>query len=127
MKRFIEGQERDQATLFPECLEDWVDEDNPIRVIDAFIDSLDLGALGFLASHATAGFAPFPSGTGGHTTKRKTIGPHTACCNILRPRADLSDPKLASAKRVLRITNKYRVAPEVVCSSLRSRRSWNET
>ena len=47
MKRFIEGQERDQATLFPECLEDWVDEDNPVRVIDAFIDSLDLGALGF--------------------------------------------------------------------------------
>ena len=47
MKRFIEGQERDQATLFPECLEDWVDEDNPVRVIDAFIDNLDLGALGF--------------------------------------------------------------------------------
>jgi transposase len=47
MKRFIEGHERDQATLFPECLEDWVDEDNPVRVIDAFIDSLDLGALGF--------------------------------------------------------------------------------
>jgi transposase len=47
MKRFIEGQERDQATLFPECLEDWVDEDNPVRAIDAFIDSLDLGALGF--------------------------------------------------------------------------------
>jgi transposase len=47
MKRFIQGQERDQATLFPECLEDWVDEDNPVRVIDAFIDSLDLGALGF--------------------------------------------------------------------------------
>ena len=47
MKRFIEGQERDQATLFPECLEDWVDEDNPVRVIDAFVDSLDLGALGF--------------------------------------------------------------------------------
>ncbi len=47
MKRFIEGQERDQAILFPECLEDWVDEDNPVRAIDAFIDSLDLGALGF--------------------------------------------------------------------------------
>ncbi len=47
MKRFIEGQGRDQATLFPECLEDWIDEDNPVRVVDAFVDMLDLGCLGF--------------------------------------------------------------------------------
>ncbi len=47
MKRFIEGADRDQATLLPECLEDWVGEDNPVRVIDAFVDELDLGALGF--------------------------------------------------------------------------------
>jgi len=47
MKRFIEGQARDQITLLPECLEDWADEDNPVRVIDAFVDHLDLGALGF--------------------------------------------------------------------------------
>jgi transposase len=47
MKRFIEGASRDQVTLFPECLEDWVDEDNPVRVIDVFVDELDLGALGF--------------------------------------------------------------------------------
>ena len=47
MKRFIEGQARDQATLLPECLEDWADEDNPVRVIDAFVEALDLGKLGF--------------------------------------------------------------------------------
>lgn len=47
MKRFIEGADRDQATLLPECLEDWVEEDNPVRAIDAFIDALDLGNLGF--------------------------------------------------------------------------------
>lgn len=47
MKRFVEGVDRDQATLFPECLEDWVDENNPVRVIDVFVDSLDLGELGF--------------------------------------------------------------------------------
>jgi len=47
MKRFIEGANRDQATLLPECLEDWVEEDNPVRAIDAFIDALDLGDLGF--------------------------------------------------------------------------------
>ncbi len=47
MKRFVEGADRDQATLFPECLEDWIDEDNPVRVIDVFVDGLDLRALGF--------------------------------------------------------------------------------
>ena len=36
MKRFIEGVDRSQATLFPEYLEDWIDEDNPVQVIDAF-------------------------------------------------------------------------------------------
>ena len=41
MRRFVEGIDRGQATLFPECLEDWIDEDNPIRVVDAFVDKLD--------------------------------------------------------------------------------------
>src|SRR5438094_10591974 len=47
MKRFVEGVDRGQSTLFPECLDDWVDEDNPVRVIDVFVDALDLGALDF--------------------------------------------------------------------------------
>src|SRR4029453_1824205 len=47
MKRFVEGVDRGQRTLFPDCLEDWVVEDNPVRVIDAFVDALDLGDLGF--------------------------------------------------------------------------------
>jgi transposase len=47
MKRFVEGMDRQQSTLFPECLEDWIHEDNPVRVIDVFVDELDLGALGF--------------------------------------------------------------------------------
>lgn len=47
MKRFIEGQARDQATLFPECLDDWIDENNPARVVDAYIEGLDLSDLGF--------------------------------------------------------------------------------
>jgi len=47
MKRFIEGIGRDQGTLFPEHLEDWVGEDNPVRVIDVFVDDLDLCGLGF--------------------------------------------------------------------------------
>ena len=47
MKRFVEGEDRRQATLLPDCLDDYVTDDNPVRVIEVFIDELDLGALGF--------------------------------------------------------------------------------
>ena len=47
MKRFIEAADRSQSTLLPECLDDWVDESNPVRVVDAFVDALDLKNLGF--------------------------------------------------------------------------------
>ena len=47
MRRFVEGANRSQSTLFPECLEDWIDEDNPVRVIDVLVDGLDLAELGF--------------------------------------------------------------------------------
>lgn len=47
MKRFIEGAERNQVDLLPECLNDYIGEDNPVRAIDAFVEELDLKALGF--------------------------------------------------------------------------------
>lgn len=47
MTRFIEGAARDQVTLLPECLDDYVGDDNPVRVVDAFVEMLDLGALEF--------------------------------------------------------------------------------
>ena len=47
MRRFVEGADRGQSTLFPECLEDWIGEDNPVRVVDVFVDELDLSELGF--------------------------------------------------------------------------------
>lgn len=47
MKRFVVGADRGQSTLLPECLDDWIDESNPVRVIDAFVDALDLSELGF--------------------------------------------------------------------------------
>jgi transposase len=47
MKRFVEGEDRRQATLLPDCLDDYVTEDNPVRIVEAFIDELDLAALGF--------------------------------------------------------------------------------
>ena len=56
MKRFVEGVDRGQSTLLPECLDDWVNDDNPVRAIDAFVDELDLSALGFAgAEPATTG------------------------------------------------------------------------
>ena len=47
MKRFIEGEDRSQVTLLPDCLDDYIGEDNPVRVVDAFVDELDLEELGF--------------------------------------------------------------------------------
>src|SRR6266702_2378744 len=47
MRRFVAGVDRGQTTLFPECLEDWIDEGNPVRAIDAFVEKLDLSGLGF--------------------------------------------------------------------------------
>src|SRR5215471_359127 len=47
MRRFVEGTDRGQSTLFPECLGDWIGEDNSVRVIDVFVDELDLAELGF--------------------------------------------------------------------------------
>ena len=47
MPRFIEGEDRTQASLFPERLDDYIAEDNPVRLVEAFVDGLDLKALGF--------------------------------------------------------------------------------
>jgi transposase len=47
MRRFIEGEDRGQGTLLPEHLDDYVTEDNPVRVVDVFVDELDLAGLGF--------------------------------------------------------------------------------
>jgi len=54
MNRYIEGTDRSQVTLFPNRLEDWIEEDNPVRVIDAFADGLDLKGLGFERATAAA-------------------------------------------------------------------------
>ena len=56
MKRFIESEDRRQASLLPDSLEDYVTDENPVRVIDVFIDELDLAAMGF------AGVAPEATG-----------------------------------------------------------------
>ena len=47
MKRFIEEADRGQWTLLPECLDDFIDESNPVRVLDVFVETLDLAEMGF--------------------------------------------------------------------------------
>jgi transposase len=47
MGRFVEGQDRRQQTMLPACLDDYITENNPVRVVEAFIDELDRCALGF--------------------------------------------------------------------------------
>jgi len=51
MSRFVQVSNRDRVTLLPECLDDYIADDNPVRAVDAFVEELDFGALGF--SNAT--------------------------------------------------------------------------
>jgi transposase len=60
MGRFIEGEDRSQATLLPECLDDYIAADNPVRAVDAFVEELDLRELGF------AGADPADTGRPGY-------------------------------------------------------------
>src|SRR5882762_6373790 len=64
MSRFIEGEERSQSVLFPESLDEWITEDNPVRVVDAFVEELDLAELGFgRAEPAETGRPAYHPGT----------------------------------------------------------------
>ena len=54
MKRFIEGESRTQSTLLPERLDDYIADTNPVRVVDVFVDELDLGSQGFSGVDAAA-------------------------------------------------------------------------
>ena len=55
MKRFVEGESRLQSTLFPDQLDDYIAEDNPVRVIDVFVDEMDLLKMGFKIIPAITG------------------------------------------------------------------------
>jgi transposase len=54
MKRLVEGESRDQGTLLPEYLDDYVADDNPVRAVDAFVEELDLVQLGFAGAEPAA-------------------------------------------------------------------------
>ena len=61
MKRYIEGEDRTQITLMPECLEDYVGADNPVRVVEAFVEQLDLHQMRFegIQPLSTGALCPF--------------------------------------------------------------------
>ena len=78
MKRFVAGADQGQSTLPPECLDDWIDEDDPVRVVDAFVDGLDLSVSG---SRRRAG--------GDGTTRLPPLGALEALhLRLSQPRAD---------------------------------------
>src|SRR6185312_8833131 len=64
MKGFVEAADRQQTTLLPECLDDWVDESSPVRAVDVFVDTLELRELGFdgvtPAATGRPGYHPSP-------------------------------------------------------------------
>ena len=100
MGRYIDGQDRTQSVLFPERLDDWIDEGNPVRAVDVFVDALDLRALGLRAGAAgrdgTAGVSP------GHAAQdlrlrlpeSHPVQPPAGARNPAQRRADLADRPL---------------------------------
>src|SRR6266571_8285593 len=64
MRRFVEGTDRGQSTLLPECLEDWICEDNPVRVIDVFVEGLDLAEQRVQRGRSGSNGPPFLSSVG---------------------------------------------------------------
>src|SRR5246127_4144513 len=64
MKGFVQGADRQQTLLLPECLDDWVDESNPVRAVDVFVDARELRELGFdgvtPAATGRPGYHPSP-------------------------------------------------------------------
>ncbi len=66
MKRFIEGEHRSQSTLFPERVDDYIAEDNAVRVVDAFVNKLDVKELGFSRAQPSVTGRPVRYGEKAH-------------------------------------------------------------
>ncbi len=80
MKRFVAGLDRTQSSMFPERLEDWIHDDNPVRVIDVLVDELDLGGLGFGRVEPSD-----DAGDGGGNSQRVSPGPRATDPNSHTP------------------------------------------
>src|SRR5450759_993986 len=76
MKRYVEGENRSQSTLFPERLDDYIGEDNPVRVVDVFVDEMNLKELRIGNPKP-----PLPSLRRGFTRSRRSAGPPGLPCD----------------------------------------------
>ncbi|OHC99601.1 MAG: hypothetical protein A3H25_16855 [Sphingomonadales bacterium RIFCSPLOWO2_12_FULL_63_15] len=74
MSRYIEGQDRQQVTLLPECLDDFIAEDNTVRIVDVFINELDLVGLGFDGAKPAATGRPEKTGLSEFLCSRLRVG-----------------------------------------------------
>jgi hypothetical protein len=86
MPRLVEGSARDQMILLPECLDDYIAEDNPIRVVDSFVEELNLEELGF------DGVAPACTGRPSTTQNRRLIRASRAQRRLGHARQGGSEP-----------------------------------
>lgn len=97
MKRFFEGENRSQATLLPEYLDDYIAEDNPVRAVDAFVDELDLKALGFGGANPAVTGAPLVSPGGAaqdlhlRVSEPHSVKPPTGAGSAAQRRAHVAD------------------------------------
>jgi hypothetical protein len=86
MRRFVEGEDRMQQALLPHSLEDYVDEENPVRVIEVFIDELNLAALGF------SGMTPAATGRPAlRLPQPHSVEPPPGAGSAAQCRADVAD------------------------------------
>ncbi|AJZ56894.1 transposase IS4 family domain protein [Paraburkholderia fungorum] len=127
MGRFVEGAQRSQTTLLPECLDDFISEDNPVRIVDAFVEELELTSLGFEgtrpastgrpsyhpavllkiwgASGAVKTLTPRATGNISAAPLTKTATPSISCCapivTRLQPGVTLKNrsPRMACPRR----------------------------
>lgn len=90
MKRFVEGVDRSQSVLFPERLDDYIDDDNPVRIVDVFVDEPDLGELGF------DGVTPAVTNRPGYQPARCSRSISTAISIASLPAADWSARRSAT-------------------------------
>ena len=81
MSGFIEGEDRHQATLFPESLDKYIAKDGVVRVIDVFIDDLDISGLGFKTEPASTGQKPQITGVCRAHRSRRDSGHHVGPTN----------------------------------------------
>jgi hypothetical protein len=98
MRRFVEQADRGQSTLLPECLDDFIDENNPVRVIDVFVDTLDLGEMGFDGAN--------PLSTLGCATSSQTGAMQAKSCAAHSRELEIGRSKSSSAP-IARMASKF--------------------